>query len=566
MLQTSLAPPDDQTARNAARITTPAAASRLVPAALFVTFAALLVPVLVAAIPPLEDYPNHLARLWLLSGGTNLPPVSEMYRVSWDTFTNIGIDLLTYGLGGLVPYEIMGRVFVAASVLLPPLGGVLLWRTVYGGTHWWQLAFGLLAWSAGVVNGFLNFEIGLGLALLAAAADPALARRGPATAAVARALLAALLMLMHVFALAFYAALLAGLALGPDLRALGRRDILLRAAQSILAIGAALALPAVLLVLFAPSLPGAHEGRGLNTAWQDLQAGFALLRTDPVYKVNSALLGVRAYSDRLDVLTLAVLGLPVLASLLLRRLKAHAGLLLAVAGLMACYLVLPDYLAGTFWIDRRFALMAPLALAAALRPDLPPRPAGALAAALVAMSLVRTGHVASVWHERQADVASLRRALASVPPGAAILPLEHRFKRAEGGPPGRYTTMGEPSHRHMHTLALPWRLAFVPTLFTARGKQPLEVLPPWNTIVEPDGGTPPSVNALTDPAILARFLGRAPYARAWRERFDYALVLNADMPDDNGPFTPPDGVELVADEGFAQLYRINRAALPAPAR
>ena len=566
MLQTRFAPPDGQTAQGAAHAAARAAASRLVPAALLATFAALLIPVLVAAIPPLEDYPNHLARLWLLGGGVDFPPVSEMYRITWNTFTNIGIDLLAYGLGGLVPYEAVGRLFIAAAVLLPPIGGALLWQTVYGGSHPWQLAFGLLAWSAGVVNGFLNFEIGLGLALLAAAADPVLVRRGPAVAALSRVLLAALLMLMHVFALAFYAALLAGLALGPDLRVLLRRDALLRAAGSVLAIAATLAVPAILLVLFAPSLPGAHEGRGLNTAWQDLQVGFTLLRTDPVYKINSALLGIRAYSDRLDVLTLAVLGLPVLASLLLRRLTVHAGLLLAVAGLMACYLVLPDYLAGTFWIDRRFALMAPLALAAALRPDLPPRPAGALAALLVAMSLIRTGHVGWVWHERQADVAAMRRAVASVPPGAAILPLEHRFKRAEGGPPGRYTTMGEPSHRHLATLALPWQRAFVPTLFTARGKQPLEVLPPWNSIVEPDGGTPPSVNALTDPAILARFLGRAPYARAWRDRFDYALVLNADMPDDNGPFTPPPGVVLVADEGFAQLYRIDRAALADSAR
>ena len=80
------------------------------------------------------------------------------------------------------------------------------------------------------------------------------------------------------------------------------------------------------------------------------------------------------------------------------------------------------------------------------------------------------------------------------------------------------------------------------------------------------GRSPPSVNALADPAVLARSVGRAPYLRAWRERFDFALVLNADMRDDNGPFTPPAGVELVADEGFARLYRIDRAAPQDPAR
>ncbi len=44
----------------------------------------------------------------------------------------------------------------------------------------------------------------------------------------------------------------------------------------------------------------------------------------------------------------------------------------------------------------------------------------------------------------------------------------------------------------------------------------------------------------------------------WRERFDYVLVLNADMPDGAGPARPVPGLELVADEGFAQLLRIQK--------
>lgn len=540
--------------------------TRLASFALLATLAALLVPVLVAAIPPLEDYPNHLSRIWLLGGGVDLPPVSEMYRITWDTLTNIGTDLLAVVLAQLFSYDVIGRLFVAAAVLLPPVGGVVLWRVLHGGFHWWQLSFGLLAWSAGLVNGFLNFEIGLGLALLAAAADPALARRGAVASAVGRAGLAVLLLLVHAFAFVFYAALLCGLALGPEFRALLRRGTLLRVAKSVLVIVATLALPALLLVLLAPSLPGKHNGSGLNTAWHDFQTGFTLLRVAPGYKLNSAFLGIRSYANWLDGLTLVVLGLPILASLALRRLTVHAGLLLIVVGLLGCYVVFPYYLAGTYWIDSRFALMVPLALTVALRPNLPPWPARALATSLLAVSLVRTSFVGWVWHDRQADVAAMSRALASVPPGAAILPLQHRVRRAEGGPPGRYTTMGEYSHRHLQTLALPWRHAFVPTLFTARGKQPVTVLPPWDEIIEPDGGSPPSVHALVDPTIYARALGLAPYLKAWRERFDFALVLNADMRDDNGLFTPPAGVELVADEGFAQLYRINRAALQDPAQ
>jgi hypothetical protein len=64
----------------------------------------------------------------------------------------------------------------------------------------------------------------------------------------------------------------------------------------------------------------------------------------------------------------------------------------------------------------------------------------------------------------------------------------------------------------------------------------------------------------TDPQIYSRSAPFASYLNVWRERFDYALVLNADVPDAYGPFVPPEGMELVRDEGFAQLYRFARQA------
>ncbi|HWE16449.1 MAG TPA: hypothetical protein VG758_04605, partial [Hyphomicrobiaceae bacterium] len=58
-------------------------------------FAGLAVPVLLAEIPPLLDYPNHLVRLWLIAGGAEIEPLSRMYAVSWTSaHTNVGIDYL----------------------------------------------------------------------------------------------------------------------------------------------------------------------------------------------------------------------------------------------------------------------------------------------------------------------------------------------------------------------------------------------------------------------------------------------------------------------------------------
>ena len=231
---------------------------------------------MVAPIPPLTDYPNHLARLYLLTGGVALPPVAGMYAVAWDTPSNIGIDLLAALLSPVLGYEMIGRICVALATLLPPVGGVLLARVVHGRFHWWHLAFGLATWNTGLLVGLLNFQIGLGLALLAAAADPVLTRRGAVASLLGRTSFGILTLVVHPFAIIFYAALLGGLALGgPAPGAPARR---FGRAGSLLAVAIAVALPVLLLSLVARSLPGDHAGLDPATLLHDVAHGFWRIR------------------------------------------------------------------------------------------------------------------------------------------------------------------------------------------------------------------------------------------------------------------------------------------------
>ena len=521
----------------------------------------LLVPIVVAPLPPLEDYPNHLARFWLLAGGADLPELAGTYKVVWDALTNIGMDVVAMVATRWVGFETAGQLMVAAAIVLPPIGGAVLWRTVYGTLHWWMLSFALLAWSAGLLAGFLNFEIGLGLAMLAAAVEPLLAGRRPWVGALARAALAGGLLFVHAFAFAFYGALLMALAIGPSLPAALRQGAWRRTAARIGGAALALAMPALLFVLLAPSLPGRQTGTSVFSTGQDFLAGFEVLRDNLLPKLLGGLVGIRAYHDAVDALTLAALVAPVAIALLAGTLRIHAGFMLCGLALVVGYLLFPDYLAGTNWIDRRFAMMAPFAFCLAVSLDLPAGLARASMAILFSVGLLRTADVGWVWHARQADVAALRAALAAVPPGAAILPVQHVASEADfaGQPVGRFSAMREPGYVHMPTLAIPWRRAsFVPILFAARGKQPLVVLPPWTAWAMPDGGSLPDVHALTDPALMADALTFARYMRDWQARYDYVLVLNADVPDQHGPFQPPAGLERVSDTGFAQVYRIVR--------
>lgn len=117
------------------------------PLACFVlAFAALAVPVALVRMPPLLDYPNHFARIWLLAGGMDDPPLSSIYVTDWSgASTNIGVDLLAATVGRLIGGETLAELLLASALILPPLGAALLNRAVFGGWHWWQVGFALLA-------------------------------------------------------------------------------------------------------------------------------------------------------------------------------------------------------------------------------------------------------------------------------------------------------------------------------------------------------------------------------------------------------------------------------------
>ncbi len=528
---------------------------RLPGVLLLAALATLAVPVLALRMPPLLDYPNHFARIWLLAGGADRAPVSSFYAVDWsNASTNMGVDILAALLGQLLPAGVLAPLFLLAALILPPLGAALLNRAVFGGWHPWQVGIAALAWSTTLLAGFLNFQIAIGLALIAASLEPALGRRGPALAAMLRVLLALLILPVHPFGVLFYAALLTGLAFGPGWRRSDATPALPtrvgRAAMAALLV----LVPLAAVLALAPNPPGSHAA-GPAAEW----APFSLAA-----KVELLLSGIRTYRRGVDLLLAGLLALPVAWALAAGRLRTHAGLLLGGLGLLLMTVVMPWQIRGTAWIEERFPTMALLTLAASLRPDpvLRRRAVGAFAVAMLGVVAARTAVVGQVWLARQADIAAVERALAALPQGAALLPMEHvSATQDRAAPIGRYIR-GLGTYWHLPLLGVPQRQAFVPTLFATRGKQPIRVLPPWDGLAV-DDGAPVSISALLEerPELYRnQWRDRQPahHLARWRERFDYVLVLNADMPDGEGPARPVPGLDLVADEGFARLFRIAR--------
>jgi hypothetical protein len=531
--------------------------SMVSPLCLGIALATLAASVAFTHLPPLPDYPNHMARIWLLAGGLDHAPLNRYYSLQWaEASTNIGVDLLAVTLGRLIGAAALMPMLLGAAIILPPLGAMLLNRAVFRGWHWWQVGFAVLAWCSTLLSGFLNFQIGLGLALIAASTDPAITRYlGPWGTALARVALGGGLMVFHMFAMGFYGALIAGLAFGPGRLAVTSTTEFGRAAlRCATATGCAIGIPLAVFLLSAPILPGGHAPPGVYS----MLTGYTLI--DKLITILSA---IATYDPAVDMAAMILLWVPALLIARFAQLRVHAGLCIAGFGLLLVALIIPSTMNDTAYVDWRFPIMGILTLAAAIRPETPtPRSSAAAACALLLLAVVRAGWVFSIWHERQADSAAVEQALAQVPPGAAVMPAMRMPLPDTSMPRGRIVFGGLASFTHYASLAVFQNQAFVPTLFTAAGKQPLRVLAPWDSVAVPEG-IPAPVACLRSFTPSPGSMYLFGYIAHWRERFDYVLVLNTDVGDGKDE-AAISGVTLVADKGFARLYKVTSHSESAP--
>jgi hypothetical protein len=532
-------------------------------AGLALALGTLLLPVLLVPVPPLLDYPNHLARLHILADIVLAGRESAIYALDRSgAWANTAVDWLGVALSAAITPAAAGSLLVGLAVLLPPLGAMLLNRAVFGGLHWWLIPFALFAWSGSLVFGLVSYQIGIGIAFLCAAADGDLRRRLPGWAVfLAHAAASAMLIAVHPFASAFLALLLGALAAGARMPVGGAVAWVRLRWGAVLRVGVACALPLAAYLLAMPATYGdavpadALEHAVTGGAASRLQnAAMALLASLWTYRLGLDLLFV-----------LPLFGLAAAAILAGTGFRGHAGLLAATAVLLLLAIVLPRYVLGNGATNWRLGALLGLTLMAAIRPapGFPSRAVAALAMALTLLVLLRTAMIGHVWWASREDTRAVRAALSHVPPGSAVLPVEHT--PAAEGPlrPHRSTAGRQPLYWHLATLAAGERGAFVPTLFATPGKQTVVVRPPWDAVAvhEPFLSTVRNL-AVTpeDEARVAadpRFYGYR-YLLGWSQRFDYVLVLNADEPDRYGspPHLPM--LDLVADEGFAQLWRVRR--------
>ena len=479
--------------RPAARPDTRAPASgntdhRLIGLIAAITAVALLVLLLRHPLPPLFDWPSHMARHYLEALALAGHPLPEFYAVDYAIMPNLGGDIVVPWLVMLLGPRLASQAFLILSVGLVWSGAAAFILQYAGRTtaaFTAALIVAPLLLSPSLFLGLMNSYSGLGVGLWAAVAFIHAARTGLTAARLTLvAGLVALAYLWHLTAFGIFCVLAGSYLLDRLLQS--PRGKAFETIKTLLPLSLTVS-PALALMAWVTWGPGTRTLRG-GFEWhfgQKLRNFFELFQ---------------AYTTWLDAV-LMIGWLAIVACLfaapIRRRLRLDYASIAALA-FFALTLVLPTNIGLTYFIDKRTILPGVICCAALLAALGPGRFHRTALLALALLMVFRVGYIDRAWSAQARGANDLVRYFETQPRGARILVANTFY-----------------GWRRSHEVHVPsWLVisagAYVSNMWAIPGQHPLRHVTPSRNLV-------PS-HFLTDPAVLVS------HAAVIDQYFDYVWV------------------------------------------
>lgn len=404
----------------------------------------LVLPIVFTAYVPLVDYPNHLARTWLIANYDQLSWVRAQYELLPGVTPNMVMDVIVPPLVGPLGLIAAGKTFLVLLVALFAFGCHRLGRALHGRESWLAPAAALMVYNSNFLWGFVNSVFGA--AMFAITFSYWLEWRHRWTAV--RLLVVALLVLATFAShLGAYAILGVACVAATGVEVLARRRRL----------GAALldGLPLVPALLYFALFLG---GKG--------EAG-ALVWNTPLGKAIALTAPLRSYSLALDAVVFLVVAVALgIAAVRSRPVLVRIPAFAAAAALGVAFLVSPKDLFTSGGADARIVVPTAILAVLALSFRLPRRLGAVLLGAVLVAGAIRTTSIWLVWNRLDAEAARGMALVERVPMGARMLTAT--FPSADIAQAKLDRTF-----EHLPVLAVVTRQATIPTLFAISGQQPL---------------------------------------------------------------------------------------------
>jgi hypothetical protein len=410
------------------------------------------VPLVSTVLPPLFDYPNHLARMHLLAEGGN-----AFYAVQWGPLPNLAQDLIVPPLARLMPLEFASKLFLVMIFGVITAGTLWLNRVATGVWRMWPLLAFLLLYNRVFLWGFVNYLFGIGIALCGIALWLALEKEGWQIRAFASSLVVLACYFSHIAAFGFYALVIAGVEGLPavtELRHSDWRAIVRRTAIA----GTQFLLPV-----------GFFVGLGREATGGPINYARFFRKADLLFSVFDN------YDRVFDIACFALFVGLVAWLAVARRLRMTSRLAWAAGVVFAAYLLLPSQMYGGSAADHRLPPALFLLLLASCAPRFPSyRTAMAIGILTAAMLVLRLAVIERIWIRADRVYSADLDSIDMLPRGA---------KLAVAYPSSAVNFVAIPEV-HLAALAIARREVFVPTLFALPSQQPVVLRPPYTALTE----------------------------------------------------------------------------------
>jgi len=517
--------------------------------ALYVALGAVtLSPLLWVRVPPLVDYPSHIARMWILVHGAEIPELARNYTVHWRLLPDLAMDLIVPVLSTMMTVEQAGRVFIALMMATLIGGTAALHRAIHGSVGIWPIWSVLFIYNAELFWGFPTlFATGVYLFALSGWIATRQWRAGARISIFS--VVATLLCVLHLFAFGLYALSVLAYEFGsrPNLRRVSPRSLAALAAICLQFIPG-------LLIWYATLLPG----RLSVTDYGD----FAFSKTYALFSpFVFGFLPVSAFDRLLAPLFISFLGVAIVT----RSLKLTSEMRLPIATMIVVSALMPHVISGSWFVDLRLPVMLPFIIIASTRFEpLSRRVVLPIAAVALTVLGVRVWTVSQTWRDYDRWFTEFRTASSVIAPAARLLvvqaPIPPETRRLPGVPE-ILANLQPALFLHMPSLAVIDRAAFVACMFT--GWKTLEVAPRNQEISETGGWTPitpeelieiPNSGQVQTRDYDTNLISEPPYWRNWPETFDYVLWIDFA----NAPKPQLNQLELLTTGSYFSIYRVVR--------
>jgi hypothetical protein len=341
-------------------------------AALLMVLAAILVPLWIVKYPGMVDYPNHLARCYILAHYHDNPFWQQLYSLDRSPLPNLAIDLIVTPLLRILPLIVAGKLFLSLAAVLYVVGCSKVGRAVTGKPNWLALICALTFYNSLLLYGFVNYIFGIGVLLCVLAFWLRIRNAMTPLRFLLLCLLSMVAFLAHLSSIVILGVACCTIALIDFVR--DRRFVSLPIKL------AWLSSP----ILFVGGFLKKHSGQVGTIDWGS-----------PSEKLIALLAPIRSYSAAMDVVLIVVLLLCAWA--MLKGSKVHSTAIVSIV-LFALVLITPKALwASTGWgADARYVVPAYMLLILSIEPRWGRWQKAALAVALTAMVL-RTGSITANW-------------------------------------------------------------------------------------------------------------------------------------------------------------------------